>query len=217
MVAMQVEIWSDIACPWCYLGKRRFSRAVEQFPHADALEVTWRSFQLAPDAPQREDRPHDALLAATFGISRAQVAVMHARLVDEGGRDGVTYAFDRVRMENSFDAHRLIHLAAARGRAPDVVERLFAAYFTNGESVGDRETLVRVAREVGIDEADARGTLESNAIADAVHADQRRALEIGITGVPFIAIDEKYAISGAQPADAMLVALHQAWDDRDGD
>ena len=214
---MQVEIWSDIACPWCYLGKRRFSRAMQAFPHASDVEVTWRSFLLAPDAPQREDRPHDALLAAKFGIPREQVAVMHERLVREGARDGVSYDFARVRMENSFDAHRLIHLAREHARADEAIERLFAAYFSNGESIGDRETLVTIAQEAGLDAATSRTALASGAFSDAVHADLARAREFGITGVPFFAIDEKYAVSGAQPSDSILAALHQAWDDRAGD
>lgn len=213
---MQVEIWSDIACPWCWLGKRRFARALEQFEHADAVAVTWRSFQLAPDAPASEDRPHAELLAAKFGTSREQVATMHARMTADGARDGVRFAFDRVRMENSFDAHRLIHLARTHDRAPEMVDRLFAAYFSNGESVGDRATLVRIATELGIDDAATRDVLESDAFADAVHADQARAREFGITGVPFFAIDAKYGISGAQPAESIVAALRQAWEERAG-
>ncbi len=211
---MQVEIWSDIACPWCWLGKRRFARAMEQFPHANAVEVTWRSFQLAPDAPATEDRPPGELLAAKFGTSREQVAVMHDRLVTEGARDGVTFAFDRVRMENSFDAHRLVHLARTHDRAPEAIERLFAAYFSHGEPIGDRDTLARIGTELGIDEAATRDMLESGAFGDAVHADQERARHFGITGVPFFAIDEKYGISGAQPAESIVAALQQAWSER---
>ena len=212
---MRVEIWSDIACPWCYLGKRRFERALAGFAHRHAIEVVWRSFELDPNAPPRQDGTSAEALARKYRVPLAQAEAMNARMAGEAAKDGLTMRFDRVRPANTFDAHRLAHLAATVGRRAEMVERLFAAYFTEGVELGDRDVLARLAAEVGIPEADARAALDDDAFADAVRADEARARDFGVDGVPFFALDERYGVAGAQPAEVLLQALQQAWEETD--
>ena len=212
---MKIEIWSDIACPWCYVGKRRFERALSSFSHRDEVEVTWRSFELDASAPRVTHEPVAEMLARKYRIPVAQAEAMNARLAGEGKKEGIDFRFDRVRLGNTFDAHRLTHLAAAAGKREAMVERLMRAYFTDGATVGDVDTLVRLAVEVGLDEQETRRALESEAYAADVRADQQRARDFGISGVPFFAIDERYGISGAQPPEAILDTLRQAWSERD--
>src|SRR5215207_3791803 len=140
---MHVEIWSDIACPWCFIGKRRFEAALAAFEHRDAVTVTWRSFELDPDAPAEGPRDRDAHLAAKYGMPIEQARAMHARMTALGTEDGVDFRFDRARLASSFDAHRLLHLAAAHGRQAEMKERLMRAHFTDGELVSDHSTLTR--------------------------------------------------------------------------
>ena len=208
---MKIEIWSDIACPWCYVGKRRFEQALARFPQRDALEITWRSFELDPEAPARHDEPLNELLAKKYRVPVAQAEAMNARLAGEARKEGLDFNLDRVIVGNTFDAHRLLHLAATLGVREALVERFFRGYFTDGAALGDHETLVRLATEVGIPADRARATLASDEFAAAVRADEARARGFGIGGVPFFAIDERYGVSGAQPPEAILGALEQAW------
>jgi predicted DsbA family dithiol-disulfide isomerase len=208
---MRVEIWSDIACPWCYVGKRRFERALGSFSHRDDVEVVWRSFELDPSAPRRHAEPQAELLARKYRMPLAQAEAMNARMTGEARREGLEFRMDRVQVGNTFDAHRLIHFAAEAGKREAVVERLFAGYLTHGEALGDRDGLVAIAGETGLDPDAARAMLESDRFADAVRADEARAHAFGITGVPFFAIDERYGVSGAQPPEVILDALRQAW------
>ena len=207
---MQIEIWSDIACPWCYVGKRRFEQALARFEGRDAVEITWRSFELDATAPARQQEPQAVLLARKYRVPLAQAEAMNARMAAEAAKEGLDFHFERVQVGNTFDAHRLIHLAAAHGRREATVERLFRAYLTDGDALGDRDVLVRLAADVGLAPEVARETLASDAYADAVRADEARAREFGISGVPFFAIDERYGLSGAQPADTILAALQEA-------
>jgi predicted DsbA family dithiol-disulfide isomerase len=208
---MRVEIWSDVVCPWCYIGKRRFEAALDRFAHRDALDVRWRSFELDPHAPPRYAGTLDEMLARKYGVTPAQAAAMNARVTAMAATEGLEYHLDRARPGNTFDAHRLLHLAAARGRQGELKERLMNAYFTAGLPVGDAATLVRIAAEAGLDEAEARATLSGDAYAAEVRADEQRAAALGITGVPFFVVDERYGVSGAQPADVLLTALERAW------
>jgi predicted DsbA family dithiol-disulfide isomerase len=214
---MKVEIWSDIACPWCYVGKRRFERALGSFSHRDDVEVVWRSFELDPTAPRSHDEPQAELLARKYGFPLAQAQAMNARMTAEAGKEGLEFNMDRVRVGNTFDAHRLIHFAATEGEREAVVERLFAAYLTHGDALGEPDVLVRIATEAGLDAAATRAMLESGAFADAVRADEARARSFGISGVPFFAIDERYGVSGAQPPEVILDALRQAWSETEPD
>ena len=209
---MLVEIWSDIACPWCYVGKRRWERALADFAHREDVAVTWRSFELDPGAPARHAEPQAELLARKYGTTRQQAEGMNARMTAEAAKEGLLFRLDRVQVGNTFDAHRLLHEAAAHGLRDRLVERLFAAYLAEGEALGEHEVLARLAAEVGLDAELARGVLASDRHADSVRADERQARRLGITGVPFFVLDGRLGVSGAQPPEVLLDALTQAWD-----
>lgn len=208
---MQVEIWSDVVCPWCAIGKRRFEAALARFPHRDEVQVRWRSFELDPGAPRERAGDLADHLAAKYGMSREQAEGFERQMSEQAAGEGWEFRLDRARNGNSFDAHRLIHLAAERGVQDAVKERLLRAYLTHGERIGDPETLVRLVAEAGLDEAESRAVLASDGYADAVRADERQAQAYGISGVPFFVIDRRYGVSGAQPAEALLQALQTAW------
>lgn len=210
---MKIEIWSDIACPWCYVGKRRFERALGSFSHRDEVEVVWRSFELDPTAPPRHAEKQAELLARKYRVPLDRAEAMNANMTAEASKEGLDFHFDRVQVGNTFDAHRLIHFAASDGKRAEMVERLFKAYLTDGEALGELDVLVRLASEVGLDADATRGVLASNAYAAEVRADEERARLFGISAVPYFAIDEKYGVSGAQPPEALLDALRQAWNE----
>ncbi|MBC7789074.1 MAG: DsbA family oxidoreductase [Anaerolineae bacterium] len=214
---MKIEIWSDIACPWCYVGKRRFERALASFSHREEVDVLWRSFELDPTAPRTRSEPQAELLARKYGVALERASEMNANMTAEARKEGLNFDFDRVKVGNSFDAHRLIHFAATQGKREAMVERLFHAYLTEGSALGDLDVLVRLAGETGLDIGAARAALESEAFTSDVRADENRARLFGISGVPFFAIDERYGVSGAQPPEALLDALRQAWSERSGD
>ena len=208
---MKIEIWSDIACPWCYIGRRRLEGALAEFEHRDAVEITWRSYQLDPSAPREYEGSVYDMLMEKKGISRQQVEMMHERVTDLAAEVGLDYRFDIAKPGNSFDAHRLLHFALAKGLQSEMKERIQKAYFTEGQSFSDFDTLVRLAVEVGLDGDEARQVLESGAYGDAVRNDIRRAMMIGVNGVPFFVVADKYGISGAQPSELFAQALEQAW------
>jgi predicted DsbA family dithiol-disulfide isomerase len=214
---VKVEIWSDVVCPWCYVGKRRFEAALARFPHRDAVEVEWKAFELDPtsvSAPAAAELPaddHAAKLARKFGTDLTSAKQMLAQMTQTAAGEGLDFHFERVRSANTVLAHQLIHLAGERGVQDAVKERLMRAYVVEGEAVGDPDTLVRLAAEAGLDEAEARRVLQEQTYLDAVRADQAEAKALGITGVPFFVIDRQYGISGAQPADALLQVLEQIW------
>ncbi len=210
---MKVEIWSDVVCPWCYIGKRRFETALERFEHRGEVEVEYRSFELNPNAPSEVDGSLEEGLARKYGLSLEQARALNARVVEAAAGEGLQYRFDIAKRGNTFDAHRLLHLAASDGLQAAMKERLMAAYFLEGRAIGDPETLVELAGEVGLDPRRARAALESGEFATDVRADEREATELGITGVPFFVIDRRYGVSGAQPPEVMLKALAAGWDD----
>jgi predicted DsbA family dithiol-disulfide isomerase len=207
MAPLNVEIWSDVVCPWCYIGKRRFEAAVEQFD--GEVEVTWRSFELDPGAPPVREHTASEHLAAKYGMSREQAETSHAQMTELAAQEGLEYHFELAKGGNSFDAHRLIHLAAANGLEDEVMERVMRGYFTEGVAIGDREALIALAHESGLD---ARAALEGDDYADAVREDEDLARRIGIRGVPFFVLDRRYGVSGAQPADILVQALEKACD-----
>ncbi len=208
---MKVEIWSDIPCPWCYIGKRRFEKALSQFAHRDQVTIIWRSFQLDPSAPREYAGTINEMLAEKKGISRQQAEALHAQVTELAAQEGLAYHFERVQYGNSFEAHRLLHLAAEHHLQNEMKERLQKAYFTDGLSYNDPHTLIQLAVEVGLDADETRNMLETDAYAKAVHADIQRAQVLGIHGVPFFLFDERYAISGAQPPEQFLMAFERAW------
>ena len=208
---MLVDIWSDVVCPWCYLGKRRFESALADFEHRDDVQVHWHSFELDPNAGPASDRPGAERLAAKYGMSVEDARARHAQLERTAAAEGLEYHLDRTRGGNTFDAHRLHQLAIDRGLGDAVMERLMRAYFTEGELTSDPEALVRLVTEAGLDADEARAVLASDRYADEVRADEHTAARLGIHGVPFFVLGRRYGVSGAQTADVMLEALEKAW------
>ncbi len=208
---MRVEIWSDMVCPWCFIGKRRFAAALSRFEHREAVAVEWRSFELDPQAARGSDESLEVLLARKYGVSLDRARAMNARVTALAAQAGLEFRLDRAHPANTFDAHRLAHFAGTQGRRAQMTERLFRAYFQEGEDLGDREVLLRLAREMDLDAEAAHTALGGETFADAVRDEERRAAEFGIQGVPYFALDEHFGISGAQPADQFLAVLREAW------
>jgi len=202
---MHVEIWSDIACPWCYVGKRRFEAALEGFEHQ--VEVTWRSFELDPGAPASREESAAEHLAAKYGMAVEEARARQAQLAATAAEDGLEFHFDRVRPANTFDAHRLTHLAAEYRRQDAMVERLQRAHFTDGELLSDHAALARLAAEIGVPAADEM--LARDAFAAEVRDDERTAQAIGITAVPTFVVDRRIAVAGAQPAEVLRELLQR--------
>lgn len=211
---MEIEIWVDVVCPWCYIGKRRWEAALAAFDHRDEVDVTWRSFELAPDAPPSTDQNLVEMLSSKYGVSVDEAIAMNDRVSRIAEEEGLEYQLDRARPGNTLDAHRLLHLAARHGVQDAAEERFFQAYFTEGVAIGDRDELVRLAVEVGLDAEEARAVLDGDTYVDEVRADERLAGELGVSGVPFVAIDRRFGVSGAQPVEVFLNALNEAWSAR---
>ena len=210
---MKVEIWSDVVCPWCYIGKRHFEAALAGFGHSDDVEVVWRSFQLDPTAAATSDGDPVERLAQKYGKSREWAEAAHARVTEAAAQAGLEFHLDRSRSGNTFDAHRLLHFAAAAGKQGELKERLMRGYFTDGQAIGEHSTLLGLAVETGLDEAETKAVLDGDDFADDVRTDLKDAQELGISGVPFFVIDSKFGVSGAQPSEILLDALQQAWQD----
>jgi predicted DsbA family dithiol-disulfide isomerase len=208
---MHVEIWSDIACPWCYVGKRRFEAALAAFEHRDEVTVTWRSFELDPQAPAARSVDSATHLADKYGMTREQAQTSQRRLADVAAADGLDMRFDLARGGNTFDAHRLVHLAEAHGAQDAMTERLMRAYFTEGEPIADADALVRLALDVGLPEDEVRDVLATDRYAAEVRDDERTAASLGIHAVPFIAVDRRIGAAGARPPEALGELLRQAW------
>lgn len=215
---LTVQIWSDVVCPWCYIGKRRFEAALARFAHRDAVELTWHAFELDPSAPRSYEGQgtYAARLARKYGTDVPKAEAMIAQMTTTAAKDGLVFDFARARTGNTFDAHRLLHLARARGVEDAMKERLLLACFTEGEPIADKETLARLASEVGIDAEAARAALMSDAYADDVRADEAKAHAMGVTGVPFFVVGGKYGVAGAQPPEMLLEVLERAWREEHG-
>lgn len=209
---MKIEIWSDVACPWCYVGKRRFEAALARFEHADEVEVTWRSFELDPDAPAQREGPLAEHLARKYGMPLERALETERQMTATAAGEGLEFHFDRARAGSTFDAHRLVHLAGEHGLKGAMKERLLRAYFTDGEPVGDPETLVRLAAEVGVPEDETRELLAGDRCADAVRDDEWTAGRLGISAVPTFVIDRAIGVSGAQSPDVLLNLLREGWE-----
>ncbi|MCG6934041.1 MAG: DsbA family oxidoreductase [Gallionella sp.] len=206
---MQIEIWSDVICPWCYIGKRHFEKALEQFGQRERINVIWRSFELDRNAPQHYPGTPEERLASKYGVSLQEAAAMNARVTGVARESGLEYRLSDARPGNTFDAHRLLHFANSRNLGDQAAECIMQAYFSESLPVGDRAALAALAPQFGIAEAEAAEMLESDAFSDAVRADELRAAEFGVTGVPFFVFDEKSGISGAQPVTVFVEALQQ--------
>jgi predicted DsbA family dithiol-disulfide isomerase len=213
MKKLRIDIWSDIACPWCYVGKRRLEAALAQFPERASVQIVWRAFELDPSAPRVLSKTvnYAERLAKKYGTSTTQAQGMIDRMTDVARADGLDFHFERIQPGNTFDAHRVLHFAAEHGKQDALKERFLRGYLTDGEPIGDPETLVRLAAEVGLDEEQVRATLASDSHAREVRADENEARANNISGVPFFVFDGRFAVSGAQPADLFLQALGKAW------
>ena len=211
---MDIHIWSDIVCPWCYLGKRRFEHALALFDHRDEITVTHRSFQLDPSRPRHQTTNRREMLKKKYQLSDQQVREMDTRMEHLADVEGLEYHLtDAGLTGNTLDAHQLLQLAKVRGVQDAVIERLYRAYFTEQLSVFDRDSLVTLAAEAGLDQAEARDALERDAFADAVAADVTEARSLGVSGVPFFVLGGRYGVSGAQATEVFAEALTRAWAD----
>jgi predicted DsbA family dithiol-disulfide isomerase len=213
MSTLQIDIWSDIACPWCYVGKRRLEKALEQFPQRDSVVIHWRAFELDPSAPRRIEGDHAERLAKKYGMSVPQAQKRIDQLCEVALAEGLDFDFEHIHSGNTFDAHRVIHLAADHGLQGEMKERLLHAYFTENAPIGEPEVLVRLAAETGLDADEVSAMLASDTYRDEVRADEKQAARLGINGVPFFVLGGKYGVSGAQPAEVMLRALNQAYNE----
>ncbi len=208
---MKIEIWSDVICPWCYIGKRRFEKALEQFGQHENINVIWRSFELDQNAPSQYPGTLEERLASKYGVSLQEAEAMNARVTAVANEVGLKYSLSNARPGNTFDAHRLLHYAMSKNLGDQAAECIMQAYFSESFPVGDRAALAALAPKFGIAEAEAMAMLESDDYSDKVRADELRAAEFGVTGVPFFVFDEKSGISGAQPVEVFVGALQQTY------
>ena len=211
---MDIEIWSDIACPWCYVGKRRFEAALAEFEHRDDVTVTWRSFELDPEAPAEREGDRAEHLASKYGMTLEQARQAERQMTETAAGDGLDFRFDIARAGNTFDGHRLVHLAKAHGLQDAMKERLLRAYFTEGRLVSDHASLAALAEEVGLPADQVREMLASDRYAAEVREDERTAHSFGISAVPTFVVDRRLGASGAHPPEALLGLLRQGWESR---
>ncbi len=207
-------MWSDVVCPWCYLGKRRLESALARFPHADEVSVVWHAFELDPSAPRRRELPPAEHLARKYGMTPEQVAASWQRLTDLAAAEGLEYHLDRTQGGNTFDAHRLIQLGAERGVQDPVKERFLRAYFTESAAIGEPELLEALAVEAGLPRDEVADVLATDRFAKEVREDELTARGYGINGVPFFVVGGQFGVSGAQSSEVLLDALAAAWDER---
>jgi predicted DsbA family dithiol-disulfide isomerase len=207
---MRVDIWSDLVCPWCYVGKRRFEQAVARFDNREDVRVIHRSFQLNPAAPRDRTSSRREMLMQKYRLGPAQVDEMDARMTQTAAAEGLDFHLTGTATGNTFDAHQLVHLGGDRGLQDAVVERFYRAYFTEQRSLFDRESLLELAADAGLARGEAAVALQANRYADAVSADILAARRLGATGVPFFVIDERYGVGGAQAPEVFLDVLQKA-------
>jgi predicted DsbA family dithiol-disulfide isomerase len=209
---MELEIWSDIACPWCYIGKRRIERALSEFEHADAVELRWRSFELDPTAPAELPGHATERLAAKYGVGIERAQQMNRNMTEVAAGEGLDYHLGDQRLGSTFNAHRLVHLAAGHGLEDAMQERLMRARLIEGRLVSDPAVLTELGSEVGLDADEVRAALAADSFADDVRRDEAAAHELGITGVPMFVVDRALGASGAQPPELLLSLLRQGWE-----
>ena len=208
---MEVEIWADVVCPWCYLGKRYFERALDSFDHRDAVQVVYRSFELDPAAPRGITTPTAEMLAQKYRMTPDQARQAQRQMEQRAAAAGLTFRMDGLRSGSTRDAHRLLQLARASDRQGELMERLQRAHFTEQDSIFDHDALLRLAVDAGLDRGEVADVLASDRYSDHVDTDQAMAQSLGATGVPLFVIDRRYGISGAQPADTITDVLERAW------
>ncbi|MGJ7913005.1 DsbA family oxidoreductase [Neobacillus sp. LXY-1] len=211
---MKIEVWSDFVCPFCYIGKRRLEMALEQFPHKDQVEVEFKSFELDPNSPNYNGQNIHEVLAKKYGMSVEQAKQANKGVGQQAASVGLTFNFDDMKPTNTFDAHRLAKFAKAEGKEGAITEKLLFGYFSESKLVSDHETLANIAEEVGLDRQKALEVLQDEtAYASDVRMDEALSQQYGISGVPFFIVNQKYAISGAQPLETFVGALQKVWEE----
>lgn len=208
---MKVDIWFDVRCPFCYIGKRKFEKALEKFPHKNEIEVNWHSFELDPTLKTNPEVNAVEHIAEIKGISKEQAEGMHEHVINVAKEVELDFNFDKSVVANSFNAHRLIQLAKTKSLANEAEEALFKAHFTEGKNIDDEETLIRTGVSIGLDKNEIKEIFSSDAFSEEVKQDEMQAQSFGIRGVPFFILNNKYAVSGAQSPDVFSQALSQAW------
>lgn len=211
---MRIDVWSDVLCPFCHLGRRHLELALEEFEHADELSVIWHSYQLDPDAPAQIEGSNIERLAGKYDVDQDQMASTQEQLAADAAEVGLDYRWDLAVGGNSYDAHRLIHFARFQGQEEAVTDRIMRAWFTEGRSIGDHDTLVELAAEAGLDAEEVRGVLAQDSFGTEVRADIDLATRIGITAVPTFVLDQRFGVTGVQPVKIMLGALRYAWEEQ---
>lgn len=211
---MKIEVWSDYACPFCYIGKRRLEKALEQFAHREQVKVEFKSFELDPEAPRDTDKSNDERLAEKYGMSMEKAKEMGENIRQQAAEAGLDFRFDTLIPTNTFDAHRLTHFAKTKGKNQLLTEKLLYAHFTESKHLGDHSVLADIAEASGLGREEALAVLkDESAYAEEVRHDERTAQQMGVRGVPFFVINQKYGISGAQPTGTFLNALQKVWDE----
>jgi predicted DsbA family dithiol-disulfide isomerase len=210
---MKIEVWSDFVCPFCYIGKRRLEKALEEFPYRDQVEVVFKSFELDPYASRNTNLTIHELLAKKYGTSIEQAKRMNEGVAEQAASVGLDFEFDTMIPTNTLDAHRMAKFAESKGKGAELTERLLKAYFTDSKHIGDHETLTELAIEAGLNRQEVESILTGNDYEEAVRADEAEAREIGVQGVPFFVLNRKYAISGAQPTEVFVGALQKVWEE----
>lgn len=208
---MKIEIWSDVMCPFCYIGKRKFEKALEQFDHKNGIEVEWKSFQLNPQLKTQAGKNINQYLAETKGWNLEYAQKMNEQVTQMAHETGLEYHLDKAVVANSFDAHRFIQMAKETGKGDAAEEALFKAYFTDGKNTADHAVLLELATSIGLDPVQVQNMLNSQLYADRVQHDVAEAAQLGLRGVPFFVIDRKYGVSGAQPSEVFLNALQTSF------
>jgi predicted DsbA family dithiol-disulfide isomerase len=211
MKKLSVDVWSDVVCPWCYIGKRRLEAALAKFSHRHDVELVWRAFELDPSAPKIAVGDHAERIAKKYGRSKEQIREMTKNITSLAAAEGLDFQLEASRSGNTFDAHRVLHLAGERGVQDAVKERFFRGYMTEKEAIGDPEVLVRLAAEAGLEAEEVRAVLASDRYAKDVREEETAARQLQISGVPFFVLGGQIGVSGAQSADVLLRALEEAW------
>ncbi|MCA0971527.1 DsbA family oxidoreductase [Halobacillus litoralis] len=210
---MKIEVWSDFVCPFCYIGKARLEDALEAIPEKDQVDMVFKSFELDPNAEQGTGQNIHEKLAAKYGRSMEEAKGMTASMTQQAELEGLDFRFDQMVPTNTFDAHRVAKFAESKGNGLKTAQRFFQAVFTDGNDVGDHDTLIRLAKESGLDEEEVREVLNGDAFTEQVRAEENEGRELGVQGVPFFVINRKYAVSGAQPKETFTQALQKAFEE----
>ena len=210
---MKIEVWSDFVCPFCYIGKRRLEHALEKFAHRDNVTVEYKSYQLDPTAKHIPGKDFYETFSELKGMPLPQVKAMNQQVAEQAKSVGLTYNFDTMKYANTFDAHRVAKYAETKGKGKELTERFLYAYFTESKLMSDFETLATLAEEVGLDKEEVKTVLESNQYINEVRRDINVARQIGVQGVPFFVVNEKYAVSGAQPEEVFTEVLQKVWEE----